>query len=108
TVVLTDIKTTAPLSGVSIEMYDYQQQVIASATTDSEGKVVLDTKKLPFALIAKTGNQRGYLKLEDGESLSLSNFDVGGERIDRGIKGLLYGERGVWRPGDSLYLTFVL
>ena len=29
-------------------------------------------------------------------------------RIHEGIKGFLYGERGVWRPGDSIYMTFVL
>jgi uncharacterized protein YfaS (alpha-2-macroglobulin family) len=28
--------------------------------------------------------------------------------IERGLKGFLYGERGVWRPGDSLYLAFML
>jgi uncharacterized protein YfaS (alpha-2-macroglobulin family) len=26
----------------------------------------------------------------------------------KGLKGYIYGERGVWRPGDSLFLNFVL
>lgn len=105
---VTDLKTTKPVSGVALELYDYQQQVIGTAATGSDGKAVIASKELPFALIAKNGNQRGYLKIPDGESLSLSNFDVGGERINKGLKGFLYGERGVWRPGDSLYLTFIL
>ena len=25
-----------------------------------------------------------------------------------GIKGYIYGDRGVWRPGDSLFLSFIL
>ena len=25
-----------------------------------------------------------------------------------GLKGYLYGDRGVWRPGDPIYLTFAL
>jgi alpha-2-macroglobulin len=58
--------------------------------------------------MAKDGAQRGYLKISDGESLSLSNFNVGGESVRKGLKGFLYGERGVWRPGDSLYLSFIL
>ncbi|MBW3546200.1 MAG: hypothetical protein KY428_11495, partial [Bacteroidetes bacterium] len=47
-------------------------------------------------------------KLDDGSALSLSNFDVAGEKIEKGIKGFLYAERDVWRPGDSLYLNFIL
>ena len=27
---------------------------------------------------------------------------------DRGIKGYLFGERGVWRPGDEIYLTLIV
>ena len=104
----TDLKTTKPIGGVALELYDYQQQIIGTASTGSDGKAIIASKEIPFALIAKNGNQRGYLKVTDGESLSLSNFDVSGEHISKGLKGFLYGERGVWRPGDSLYLTFVL
>jgi hypothetical protein len=106
--IVTDLRTTEPLSGVQVELYDYQQQLIGTATTGADGKANVNSKYSPFMLIAKNGTQRGYLKLTDGESLSLSNFDVGGERVERGLKGFLYGERGVWRPGDSLYMTFIL
>ena len=44
----------------------------------------------------------------DGNSLLLSKFDIAGVETQKGLKGYLYGERGVWRPGDSLYLQFVL
>ncbi len=27
--------------------------------------------------------------------------------VKAGVKGFLYGERGVWRPGDTIHLTFV-
>lgn len=103
-----DIKTTQPLGGVSLELYDFQQQIIGTASTSPEGRALISTKEIPFALIAKNGSQRGYLKLFDGEALSISNFDVGGEHINKGIKGFIYGERGVWRPGDSLFMTFIL
>jgi alpha-2-macroglobulin len=107
-VIVNDLKTTSPISGVTVELYDFQQQVIGSGQTDSEGKVEITARQSPLALVAKSGNQRGYMRFYDGESLSLSNFDVGGERVSDGLKGFLYGERGVWRPGDSLYLSFVL
>ncbi|CAN5300086.1 MG2 domain-containing protein [soil metagenome] len=107
-VFINDLKSTRPMSGVEVGLYDFQQQLMGTAITDSDGKVTINSKQSPFAVMAKSGSQRGYLKLMDGESLSLSNFDVGGEQVDRGLKGLIYGERGVWRPGDSLYLTFLL
>ena len=40
--------------------------------------------------------------------LPLSRFDVGGDVVQNGLKGFIYGERGVWRPGDSLFLSFIL
>ena len=46
--------------------------------------------------------------MERGAALSLSNFDVGGTTDTKGIKGYLFGERGVWRPGDEIYLTLIV
>ena len=59
-------------------------------------------------MIAKQGNQFGYLKLDDGSSLPLSRFDVSGDEVKNGIKGYIFGERGVWRPGDSLFLSCII
>jgi uncharacterized protein YfaS (alpha-2-macroglobulin family) len=108
TVFVSSLNTAKPLSGVTVELYSYQKNQLGSGVTGSDGKVVIPTSSAPFALVARNGAQRGYLKLTDGESLSVSNFDVQGEQVQQGIKGFLYGDRGVWRPGDSLYLTFVL
>jgi len=106
---ITDIVSTKPMSGVTLELYDYQKQLLSTLKTDDDGMANVNLKKkVPFLLIAKKGEQRGYLKLDDGSSLSLSMFDVSGQSADKGIKGFIYGERGVWRPGDSLYLTFIL
>jgi alpha-2-macroglobulin len=107
-VFVTDLKTTEPLAGVQVELYDFQQQVIGTASTSTDGKATITSKERAFVLIAKSNAQRGYLKLSDGDALSLSSFDVSGEAVQKGLKGFLYGERGVWRPGDSLYLTFLL
>lgn len=107
-VVATDLLTAKPLSGVSIDLLDYQKQVLTSVKTDGDGMANFALKRKPFLLVAKNGNERGYLKLDDGNSLPLSRFDVGGEVVQNGIKGFIYGERGVWRPGDSIYLSFIL
>ena len=108
TFAVSNLLTAEPEASVELEIYNYQKQLMARSKTGKDGlaKVQLDRK--PFLLVAKKGNHRGYLRLDDGSSLSLSNFDVGGQVVQKGIKGYLYGERGVWRPGDKLYLTFVL
>ena len=106
--VVTDLRTTAPISGADVEFYDYQQQLLASATSDADGMVSVEMDREPFVLIAKQGEQRGYLRLKDGDAVSLSRFEVGGARAQKGLKGYIYGERGVWRPGDSVFLNFVL
>lgn len=103
-----DLKSTEPLSGVIVEFYNYQQQVIFKGETDSDGKLEAKPKRIPFLIIAKYNEHRAYLKLDDGNSLSLSMFDVSGVTKNKGLNGFLYGERGVWRPGDSVFLTFIL
>ena len=104
----TDIVTTKPMEGVEVKFYNYQQQLLGSVTTNSDGMASITLKKKPWVLVAEKNEQRSYLKLTDGASLSLSMFDVAGEAVQRELKGFIYGERGVWRPGDSLYLMFIL
>ncbi len=107
-VALTSILTTEPLDGVDLVLMDYQQQVIGKATSGTDGFATINLKQKPYLMIAKKGNERGYLKLDDGSSLSLSPFDVSGEEVKNGIKGFIFGERGVWRPGDSMYINCII
>ena len=107
-VALSNILTTEPMSDVDLEIMDYQQTIISKGKSGSDGFATIDLKRKPFLLIAKKGNERGYLKLEDGNSLALSRFDVSGEEVKNGIKGFIFGERGVWRPGDTMYINFIV
>ena len=107
-VIATNLRTGEPMSGVELNVMNFQNQQMNQAETDRKGMSVIDMKNRPFYLTAKKGGQVGYLKLSSGTSLPISHFDVGGEKLTQGIKGIIYGERGVWRPGDDIYLTFVL
>lgn len=107
-VFLTDMITAQPIPNASITFYDYAKQTIASGTTNAEGMFTKTLSEKPFLLIAKYGKQRGYLKVGDRHANMLSEFDVEGEEVQNGLKGYLYAERGVWRPGDSIYVNFVL
>jgi uncharacterized protein YfaS (alpha-2-macroglobulin family) len=105
---VTDILSTNPISGAKIKLYNFQQQEIASLNTNNEGMGQYKADKNAYFAIISHGASKTYIKLDDGNSLSLSKFNVSGKKLQKGLKGYIYGERGVWRPGDSLHLTFVL
>jgi alpha-2-macroglobulin len=105
---VTDLLTTKPIPDVLIQLFDYQQQKLTEGKTNNEGKLILSGKGSPFVVIAKKNQEHGYLKIDDGSSLSLSNFNTSGNKIQYGLKGFIYGERGVWRPSDTIHLGFIL
>ncbi len=104
----TNLISAKPESGVKIKLFNYQKQLIETVTTNSDGSVLYDSSKNVAFAVAQKGNNFAYVKLEDGNALSMSNFDVSGKELQRGLKGFTYTERGVYRPGDSIHLTFVL
>ncbi|CAB5080625.1 FIG00908368: hypothetical protein [Olavius algarvensis associated proteobacterium Delta 3] len=107
-VVATDIRNAMPLAGVAVDVLNYQQEILASGITGDRGMVALKADTVPFLAVARYAGQWGFLKLDNGSANSLSHFDVAGAEVKKGLKGFLYGERGVWRPGDTLHLTFIL
>jgi len=107
-VVATDIGTARPLSGLRVRAFNYQNQVLGETATDGNGFAVFPLEDRPFYIAAEGGGDTGYLRLAGEGALPLSHFDIGGEVTQKGVKGILYGERGVWRPGDTLHLTFAL
>ena len=107
-VVTTDIATARPLAGLRVKAFNYQNQLLGETASDGNGFAVLDLKDRAFYVSAEGGGDTGYLRIAGEGALPLSHFDVGGEFSEKGVKGIVYGERGVWRPGDTLHLTFVL
>ncbi len=104
-----NLKTAEPMAGVKLRVLDFQQQQIAGATTDSKGLARVDVAdRQPFVVVAEKDGQAAWLKLDRGSALPLGSFDVGGAEAPSGLRGFLYGERGVWRPGDPIHLTFLL
>lgn len=107
-VVATDLRTAAPSANTSVTLKNFQGQVLATGTTNAEGFAELAPPSAPFLLIAQQGKDKTYLKINANNALEVSQFDIGGDTISKGLKGSLYGERGVWRPGDDIHLTFAL
>ncbi|RMB56443.1 hypothetical protein EAX61_14495 [Dokdonia sinensis] len=103
-----DIVTTTPEANTKITLYNYQKQPIETITTDATGIAKVAPKGFPVFAVAVKNKNYAYLKLEDGNSLSMSKFDISGNQLEKGLKGFSYTERGVHRPGDTIYYTFVL
>jgi uncharacterized protein YfaS (alpha-2-macroglobulin family) len=104
---LSDLKTTNPIKDVKINVYNTEKQIINTLTTDGDGFARMHTTEEIFLAAAEKDGQKGYLKFS-GNATNLSKFDISGENYTHGVKGMIYADRGVWRPGDSIYLCFIL
>ncbi len=108
-IAVSDIVSTSPVEGAKITFYNYQQQEVGSTITDDEGISFFDAENnQAYFAVAENNGEKTYVKLNEGNVLSVSKFDVSGVRLQKGIKGFIYTERGVWRPGDHIYLSFML
>jgi len=107
-VVATDLRTTKPLANMTIRLFNFQNRELTTGVTGPDGMLMLNPSQEPVFLVAEGNAGRGYLKLDPGNALAVSHFDIGGDSPAAGFKGFLYGDRGVWRPGDTIYLTFLL
>lgn len=107
---VTELTTTNTIKGATVEVFNYQQQVIGTAVTDIDGKAVIeiDENDKPHFIVASYNKEKSYLKMEEYSSLSTSEFSVSGDYMQDGTKAFIYTERGVWRPGDSIYVGFIM
>ncbi len=107
-VTASNLLSAEPVSGADIRILNYQLQQIGAGKSSSGGLAEIDVTGRPFIVVVKKGNSTSYLRMTDSNVKSLSRFDTGGEKLQKGIKGFIYGERGVWRPGDTLHLTMLV
>ena len=102
-----DILTADPVAGAEVTAYNYQLQEIGKKKTGRNGIAELEVSGKPFVIAAVRGTSSGFLKMSDGKENPMSRFDVGGRKTEKGLKAYIYGERGVWRPGDTLHVTLI-
>lgn len=107
-IAVSNILDTNPVGKAQVTVYNFQLQPIGKGETNGEGFVEISSKGTPFIVVAEAEKQKAYVRVVDGEEQSVSQFDVGGKEIQKGLKGFIYGERGVWRPGDTLHISFIL
>ncbi len=106
-VAVTDLVTARPVPEAVVTLLDYQTEPVGEGATNVQGMVRLSAQRKPLIAVAERGDDRTLVRLSDGNALSTSHFDAGGVAVDRGLRGMIYGERGVWRPGDDIHLTLL-
>lgn len=106
---VSDLITTKPLSDINISLYDEANELISSQQTNNDGVSLIPLNGFkPAVIVAQEGKNKGYLRLKEEDALNLSRFDVSGEQIKGDVKGFIYAERNIWRPGDSMFFNFML
>ncbi|MDA3944964.1 MAG: MG2 domain-containing protein [Bacteroidetes bacterium] len=105
---VTDLKTTQSLAGIEVSFYNLQNQLMGSGHTNNQGTLDLKFDDQPWLAVAKRGNEKTWLRVDEASALSYATFDVTGSESVEGLNAFIYGERGVWRPGDTIHLTMVV
>lgn len=107
-VFVTDILTGKPRSGVEVSILDWDGDVRYTTTSNSRGEANFGNGYYFYYVMAKDGKEVSVLNKNEMK-WSDSGFDIGGVRDNRrSTKGFIYTERGVYRPGDSIHVSFMV
>jgi hypothetical protein len=109
----TNLITARSSPNTEFRIYNYQGRVLHQGRTGADGMAVIPASVETgsgsrLVIYAENNLGRAYLRVNDSLALAVSHFDIAGGSPATGIRGLIYGERGVWRPGDEVFLTFLL
>jgi len=113
----TDLLTTKPLSNVTINLRTFQNQILLTGKTDSNGKYEVgeefnsnlqDREGIFFVEAYNEGKKSRTVLDPRTMRWNLSTFDVTGVKVGNdGIKAFIYQERGVYRPGDPINFSII-
>ena len=102
-----DIISGTPLKGAKVKLYDDVLQELGKGVTDKDGCVTFPADDTGRYVVVQSDKGSAYLALKNEKSLSTSDFDVSGTYSSGGLKAFIFGERGVWRPGDTLHISTI-
>ncbi len=104
----------SPVNGAGIFVVGRNNQVLAKLSTNSEGYARYAYKELPASgfepelVTANLGSDFNYIYLKQS-AVHTSGFDVGGKYENpSGLEAFIYGERELYRPGETINLSAVI
>ncbi|MBO0950162.1 alpha-2-macroglobulin family protein [Fibrella forsythiae] len=108
------IQSAEPLDGVEISLISSNNQSVYTLKTDGKGFVKFEKiqEKAPgftiAMLTARTGDDFNFLHLTDTQ-VETSRFEVDGKRTNAtGLNAFVYGDRNIYRPGETIHLNTVI
>ena len=113
-VFLHSLATTEPKPGVEVRLMARNNEVLAVRTTDASGFVRFEAGLArgegglsPAMLVADAKTDYAFLNLK-APAFDLSDRGVTGRVTVAGPDAFVYAERGVYRTGETVYLTALL
>ena len=113
-VFVNSLSDASPVKGAKIDFYSSNNQKIYSVNTDSRGAALLKnikTQSPGFKLSMVTADYQGDFNfiLFNSSQVETSRFDVGGKRTNNlNYDVFLYGDRDLYRPGDTVYYNTIV
>jgi hypothetical protein len=103
-----------PVAGVTVRLVARNNEVLGTAKTDAAGYARFDAglKRgqgglAPALLVAETGQDYAFLDLATA-AFDLTDRGVKGRETPGALDAYVYTDRGVYRPGENVYLTGVV
>lgn len=104
----------APLANVELRLVARNNEILATARSDANGYARFDAGlargqggSAPGLITATMGEDYGFLDLKQ-TAFDLSDRGVKGRVAPAGLDAYLYTERGVYRSGETVYLSGLL
>jgi uncharacterized protein YfaS (alpha-2-macroglobulin family) len=109
------LATTAAVSGAEVRLVARNNEILATKKTDSAGHVLFEAGlargeggQSPALLSVSAGKgDYAFLNLKSS-AFDLSDRGVSGRTVPAGPDAFVYAERGVYRSGETVYLTALL
>ena len=109
-----DLDTNTPTPNLPVTVYEQSGSVMASGTTDENGVFqgslapYTDTYSSPFVILGQEGEDNfGFALVYWDEGISPYAFDITTVSFPAEIKGYLYTDRPIYRPGDTVHFRVV-
>ena len=102
-----DILKNTPIENAKVKIISTNNQVLAEGVTDSKGEFLFPNNDKMMYTLVESGEEKSILKFEDSR-LSYDGFAVGGAFSSNGVKNFIYTDRGIYRPGDEIYLSMII
>jgi alpha-2-macroglobulin len=114
-VFINSLASTDPVGKAEVRLVARNNEILATRRTDDSGHVLFEAGLargeggLSPALLTVTGDKADYAFLSlKSNAFDLTDRGVSGRAVPAGADAFVYSERGVYRSGETVYLTALL